>query len=273
MPHADSAPKGNKKIANSLVALSSAAILAVYAAGYTRTKAAAEKFEQQSDDRRPRQAPPVRAQVVEASLTTIPLPVAAPAPAETPKETPKPEENAKAVEQAPAAAPLMAKVVPATPVAAPVAVVTAAPAPAATPAPVATPAPAPVTAPAAAAAPMSPPGPWKDGVWKGWGTCRHGDIQAAVKIENGKITQAGVADCETRYSCDIIDKLPPQVLRKQSADVDRVGGATQSSDAFYYAIYEALRQAAEAFKTNASGTPVAGAAAPVTAPVTTGQSN
>lgn len=262
MPNGDSAPKGNKKIANSLVALSSAAILAVYAAGYTRTKAAAEKFEQQSDDRRPRQAPPVRAQVVEASLKALPAPVVTPAPAETPKETPK--EKPKAVETAPAQPPAIAKAVSATPAAAPVAVVTPGPAP--------TPAPAPAQAPVAAAAPMSPPGPWKDGVWKGWGTCRHGDIQAAVKIENGKITQAGVSDCETRYSCDIIDKLPPQVLHKQSADVDRVGGATQSSDAFYYAVYEALRQAAEAFKTNASGAPVA-AAAPAATPATAAQSN
>ena len=34
----------NKKVTNSLLALSSAAVLAVYAAGYQRTKAAADKF-------------------------------------------------------------------------------------------------------------------------------------------------------------------------------------------------------------------------------------
>ena len=37
------APGGNKKVANGLVALSSSAIVAVYAAGFMRTKAAAEK--------------------------------------------------------------------------------------------------------------------------------------------------------------------------------------------------------------------------------------
>ncbi|HYA16771.1 MAG TPA: FMN-binding protein [Bryobacteraceae bacterium] len=234
MPPASSPNKANKKVANSLVALSSAAVLAVYSAGYVRTKAAAEKFVQQADDRRPRQAPPARPEIVEASLKTAPAPVPVEAKAE-----PKPEEareKPKAVEKAPSA--------------------DAAPAPAPAAAPVV------AAAPAAAAAPMSPPPPWKDGIWKGWGTCRHGDIQAAVKIENGKITQAGVSDCETRYSCDIIDKLPPEVLQRQTADVDRVGGATQSSDAFYYAVYEALRQAAEAYKADAAGAPAAAPAAP-----------
>ena len=39
----------NKKVANGLVALSSAAVLAVYAAGYTRTRSAARQFEAQTE--------------------------------------------------------------------------------------------------------------------------------------------------------------------------------------------------------------------------------
>ena len=54
---------------------------------------------------------------------------------------------------------------------------------------------------------------------------------------------ATIAQCLTRYSCDIIDILPPQVAKKQSPNVDSVGGATQSADAFYYAVYDALAKA------------------------------
>ena len=35
----------------------------------------------------------------------------------------------------------------------------------------------------------------------------------------------------------------PQVVSRQSADVDYISGATQSSNAFYTAIAEALKQA------------------------------
>ena len=53
------APGANKKVANSLVTLSSAAIVAVYAAGFMRTKAAAEKMDEASNGRRPSMpAPP-----------------------------------------------------------------------------------------------------------------------------------------------------------------------------------------------------------------------
>jgi fumarate reductase flavoprotein subunit len=105
---------------------------------------------------------------------------------------------------------------------------------------------------------MSPPPPWKDGTWKGWGSCRHGDLEATVIIESGKIKNARITDCRTRYSCNIIDELPPEVVERQTADVDRVGGATESADAYYYAVYEALRQANEAAK----GHPITAPTAP-----------
>src|SRR5277367_511634 len=42
----------NKKVANSLVSASCAAVLAVYVAGYTRTQAAADRFANQAVERR-----------------------------------------------------------------------------------------------------------------------------------------------------------------------------------------------------------------------------
>src|SRR5207244_12226708 len=100
-------------------------------------------------------------------------------------------------------------------------------------------------------APSAPPAPsrptasavYRDGTYCGWGTCRHGDIQAAVVIENGRIASATIAQCLTRYSCSVIAKLPPQVAERQSPEVDYVSGATQSTNAFYYAVVEALGHA------------------------------
>jgi uncharacterized protein with FMN-binding domain len=79
-----------------------------------------------------------------------------------------------------------------------------------------------------------------DGTYTGWGTCRHGDIQAQVVIAGGKIASATIAQCLTRYSCSWISPLPPQVVQRQSAETDYVSGATQSTNAFYYAVIEAL---------------------------------
>jgi uncharacterized protein with FMN-binding domain len=101
---------------------------------------------------------------------------------------------------------------------------------------------APPSAPPAVAAP-APAAKWKDGTYKGWGTCRHGDIEAEVVIEGGRIKSASISQCLTRYSCDIIGKLPPEVIQRQSAEVDYVSGATQSANAFYYAVTEALGKA------------------------------
>ena len=84
---------------------------------------------------------------------------------------------------------------------------------------------------------------WKDGSYSGWGTSRHGDIQATVVIADGRIASATIAQCLTRYSCSWISALPPQVVSRQSAEVDYVSGATQSTNAFYTAIVEALSKA------------------------------
>jgi uncharacterized protein with FMN-binding domain len=100
-------------------------------------------------------------------------------------------------------------------------------------------------APVAPAPP--PPAPakpqYKDGTYLGWGTSRHGDIQASVVIEDTRIASATIAQCWTRYSCSVIAHLPPQVAQRQSPEVDYVSGATQSTNAFYYAVVDALSKA------------------------------
>jgi len=104
--------------------------------------------------------------------------------------------------------------------------------------PVVNPAPVPVAPPAIPEAPQ-----WKDGTYTGWGYSRHGNIEAAVVIERGRIASATISQCRTRYSCSVIDKLPPEVAQRQSPEVDYVSGATESADAFYGAVVEALSKA------------------------------
>ena len=84
---------------------------------------------------------------------------------------------------------------------------------------------------------------WKDGTYTGWGFSRHGNIEARVVIAGGRIASAVISQCRTRYSCGVIDPLPPEVARRQNPDVDYVSGATQSADAFYEAVVAALNKA------------------------------
>lgn len=84
---------------------------------------------------------------------------------------------------------------------------------------------------------------WHDGYYTGWGTSRHGDIQAFVRIEDGKIIDSGVATCETRYPCSVIDNILLQPIDLQGPDVDRVTRATESGDAYYYGLVMALQNA------------------------------
>lgn len=83
----------------------------------------------------------------------------------------------------------------------------------------------------------------KDGLYFGWGTSRHGDIQAGVEIKGGKIASAFISECLTQYSCSWIANLPGQVVTRQSSEVDYVSGATHSANAFYYAVVDALKKA------------------------------
>jgi len=248
-------------MSNGLVALSSVAVLAVYTAGYQRTRSAAQQFDGEALERRaaapvamhPAAAivPPPSPVEARASADAVPGKLPAPAPlpsrdqrpANPSSQTPsKPREVAEARDARPAASSSVATGDVATP---------AAPAES-----------QPAVAPLAAtsqpgtdviasegshrtelAAPPIPKVQYKDGTYTGWGTSRHGDIQASVVIEGGRIMSATIAQCLTRYSCSWIAPLPPEVVARQSAEVDYVSGATESTNAFYYGVLEALGKA------------------------------
>jgi uncharacterized protein with FMN-binding domain len=84
---------------------------------------------------------------------------------------------------------------------------------------------------------------WRDGTYTGWGQSYHGDIEAEVTIRDGRIVASGVATCATRYPCDVIYTILEQPVARQSPEVDRVSRATESADAYYYGLVEALKQA------------------------------
>lgn len=216
-----------------LTALGSAAVVAVYAAGYLRTRPIAEKYERQDSERRPTPAATVAAPIdADRLMDTVraeTLRVAAPSPATAPKAALTPDKKQKA----PPAAVTIDSVTAAK---------DSAPAPPALPVD-STPIPPQATATPPAPAAKDSVKVWKDGTYQGWGTSRHGDIQAAVEIQGGRIVKAYITQCLTRYSCSRIANIIPQVVERQSPEVDYVSGATQSTDAFYYAIVEALSKA------------------------------
>jgi uncharacterized protein with FMN-binding domain len=257
-PHHPKTPKtkggSGNKIGNNLVALSSAAVLTVYAAGYLRTSAAADRLEASSVQRR--SAAPVQALAPHR-------PGAPETPANSENQIPQGAAGAEPESASPpAAGTIAARTAARKDAAQPVTAVNTVPnrdaAPASTDATnssaTAVPEPVPAAAPVVAAvdhpvpepvaAPVAPAAPkYRDGTYLGWGTSRHGDIQAAVVIEGGRIVSATIAQCWTRYSCSWIADLPPQVVKRQSPEVDYVSGATQSTNAFYYGIVEALAKA------------------------------
>jgi uncharacterized protein with FMN-binding domain len=252
-------PGSNKKVANSLVALSSAAVLAVYSAGYQRTQAAADRFERLAANRRHAGPAPAAAGTVTAAPAT-PLPSLGTGSAQAEQaaqDTPTAALDAGRAASGPAASPgAPADAGAVSPPEIPGVSAGATAVPAAAASTNASPVPAPSAAPPAAdlpqaenapseIAPITPPprGRFRDGTYQGRGSCIHGDIQAQVVVKNGRITEATISSCETRYSCDWLDPILPQVAARQSAFVDYVSGATDSTDAFSAAVTDALLKA------------------------------
>lgn len=277
------APKrsSTSRISNGLVAIGSAAVVAVYGAGFYQTKAEADRLsggnagpggmpgpggtgrgmapggpipgaggpQAVAGDAIASGAPvPAVSSVPSAPPVSLELPTTAPANRPSASAAPAGRtENSRVAEPAtktntPPAVSATASAVTPAPAASSA---SEAPAPAAAPAPPAAPAasPAPAAAATATEVPAATRGKYKDGVYTGWGTCRHGDIQAKIEVKDGRIVTSEIAQCLTRYSCSWISPLPPQVIQRQSENVDYVSGATDSAVAFYWAVFDALSKA------------------------------
>ena len=225
-----------KIVRHNLVAIGTAAVLTVYTAGYARTRDAARRFAEADLAAR---RPIVPARAVDSSIAQpSEVPEAAPAPSTTATDrpvvatatqpprpsAPEPSQSSATVGDSTPANEPQRDSTPATPTE-----------------PAATPVADTVSAPPADSATKQ--SLLKDGEYYGWGTSRHGDIQAGIEIKGGRITAAWIQQCLTRYSCSWISALPGQVVARQSPEVDYVSGATQSTNAFYYAVVEALARA------------------------------
>lgn len=226
---------GKGRVSKRVVAAGSAAVLAVYAAGYWRTGDVTRQMEAQAQERRtaraesPAAAPPAVVPVVPA--------IAAPAPAPQPSPPAAPEARPATPQPARKAAAKKAASPPPPPPPSAVPTILSVPLEE-TPELTARTSPPPESLP-------TPAQKWRDGTYTGWGQSFHGDIEARVVIREGRIVEAGIATCGTRYDCNVIDKLINQPVQRQRAQVDNVSGASESSDAYYYGLLEALTMARE----------------------------
>lgn len=227
---ADERTSPTQRISNGLITLSSAAIVAIYAAGYHRTSPAAHRFDSQIPQQR----------------TSATIAIATPPPAANPTAAAAPPVSSSA-----SSAVKKNTKRPSTPdrKAAPGSDRDSGAQSSAASTATAVNPPAEAAAPAGAAKNV-----YKDGVYLGWGSCRHGDIEASVTIQDGKIALVAISQCLTRYSCGWIapkipgaglPDLPSQVVERQGPKVDYVSGATESSYAFADAVVAALSKATE----------------------------
>ncbi len=193
-----------KKPANGVVALSSAAIMAVYAAGYIHTAAAATTIV----------TPPAVVTIVATTSTTTAASLLTPT-------------TSAAIATATAAPTVIAATAVVTNTTTATVGVIATPTTQAT-----------QTAAATSA--------YKDGTYTGSGTSKHGGVTVAVVIKNGVIVSSAITASNTRYPISRIAALPGEVIAAQSANIDLVSGATDSSTAFQTAVASALTQAKQA---------------------------
>jgi uncharacterized protein with FMN-binding domain len=84
---------------------------------------------------------------------------------------------------------------------------------------------------------------YRDGQYQGSGTSRFGDVNLTVTVSDGRITAVTLGRVTTHYPASRISGLPAQVVSRQNAQVDRVSGATASTQAFQQAVQQALSQA------------------------------
>jgi len=84
-----------------------------------------------------------------------------------------------------------------------------------------------------------------DGTYTGSAENRIGMVSVAVSIQSDKIANVQITACDTHYPQSYIDPvLPDYVVSNQTTQIPVVSGATLSTEDFYYAVVQALSQAA-----------------------------
>ena len=88
-------------------------------------------------------------------------------------------------------------------------------------------------------------GAYKDGECFGKASAYNGNVEVKVTISGGKITAIDIVKTkdDEEYFFDAQKKVIPEILEKQSTDVDAVAGATTSSEGICHAVEKALEEA------------------------------
>ena len=88
-------------------------------------------------------------------------------------------------------------------------------------------------------------GTYKDGEYLGKASAYNGNVEVKVTILGGKMTAIDIVKTkdDEDYFFDAQKKVIPEILEKQSTDVDAVAGATTSSEGIAHAVQKALEQA------------------------------
>ena len=86
---------------------------------------------------------------------------------------------------------------------------------------------------------------YKDGEYLGKASAYNGNVEVKVTISGGKMTAIDIVKTkdDEDYFFDAQKKVIPEILEKQSTDVDAVAGATTSSEGIAHAVEKALEQA------------------------------
>ena len=86
---------------------------------------------------------------------------------------------------------------------------------------------------------------YKDGEYLGKASAYNGNVEVKVTISGGKMTAIDIVKTkdDEDYFFDAQKKVIPEILEKQSTDVDAVAGATTSSEGIAHAVEKTLEQA------------------------------
>ena len=88
-------------------------------------------------------------------------------------------------------------------------------------------------------------GAYKDGEYLGKASAYNGNVEVKVTISGGKITAIDIVKTkdDEEYFFDAQKRVIPEILEKQSTDVDTVAGATTSCEGICHAVEKALEEA------------------------------
>jgi urocanate reductase len=102
-----------------------------------------------------------------------------------------------------------------------------------------------IAASAAFALSCGGPAQWMDGVFLGRANGAHGDIEVQVTVGKGKIAKVEVLSQkeEPGVSDLALQRIPAEIVKKQSLEVEAVSGASMTSKAIMAAAQDALQKA------------------------------